>query len=310
MNLPKRITRAVTPPAVYWLAHRLKHGPRSNDLIEPSDDNSDPIITVTVHGVRLRLNRSHKLPSYVTSYPYYDTALSQLVKYLRDATSKRLMFVDVGANVGDTAALASSSVSRGDVEFICVEACEEFLDLLRANTADLDVQIVQALVGATTATRNLKIKSTGTGSASVSDSGSETAVTSLDDIVGTRTVDIIKIDTDGFEDEVLAGATKTIADNMPALHVEYSPRHIRRNGRVDPSQVLNRLVSLGYEKALIYDNSGTVIGQHALNGEVISALSGYAESNPHFFLDILVMNSGMLFDSFCLREVQRTRTPL
>src|SRR2546429_4004773 len=42
----------------------------------------DPAVRKVVHGVELLLPLSHDLPRYVEQYPYYDTVLPNLAKFL------------------------------------------------------------------------------------------------------------------------------------------------------------------------------------------------------------------------------------
>ena len=65
---------------------------------------TDPVVRRTVHGVDLDMPLSHDLPRYTGQYPYYDTVLPSLAKFLLTSQTERrkLILVDVGANVGDT----------------------------------------------------------------------------------------------------------------------------------------------------------------------------------------------------------------
>jgi FkbM family methyltransferase len=64
--------------------------------------------------------------------------------------------------------------------------------------------------------------------------GEPVSIRPLDDIVGTRPVQLIKIDVEGMEAEVLRGAKKTIRKHRPFLYVE--------NDRQDKSEDLIKLI--------------------------------------------------------------------
>jgi FkbM family methyltransferase len=58
-------------------------------------------------------------------------------------------------------------------------------------------------------------------------------VTTLDRLLGPTTIDLLKIDTEGFELHVLAGAAATL-ERCAALYIEDSDRNLRRYGRSSP----------------------------------------------------------------------------
>ncbi len=87
------------------------------------------------------------------------------------------------------------------------------------------------------------------------------ATTSIDDYVtaaGLEHVDLIKIDVEGYEDAVLAGATRTIAREAPCLFLEISVQ----SGSSDPEATIRRLVGLGYRPYVINDGIVTPYERH------------------------------------------------
>jgi FkbM family methyltransferase len=74
----------------------------------------------------------------------------------------------------------------------------------------------------------------------------EVRLVRLDDIIGRSfPVSLMKIDVEGHEMEVLAGATQTIEEHHPALVIEVEQRHLP-NGR-NVSGVIEPLLDAGYE---------------------------------------------------------------
>lgn len=71
-------------------------------------------------------------------------------------------------------------------------------------------------------------------------------------------LDLIKIDTDGYEPYILDGAT-SILKNNPQLRmlIEFNPKCLRRN-RYEPQKFLKRLVEFGFELYLINDSENTI----------------------------------------------------
>lgn len=75
-------------------------------------------------------------------------------------------------------------------------------------------------------------------------------LTTLDALLGGREVDILKIDVEGFEDEVIAGSTRLIEEHSPQIVFEYSPYILFCRGR-DYERPFRRLRKLGYSFRVI-----------------------------------------------------------
>lgn len=64
--------------------------------------------------------------------------------------------------------------------------------------------------------------------------------------LGLTKVDFIKIDVDGYEAKVFAGARRTISCFRPIIFFEFGPRLIRENGD-EPDRILDFLAESGYQ---------------------------------------------------------------
>jgi hypothetical protein len=74
----------------------------------------------------------------------------------------------------------------------------------------------------------------------------EVAVDELDNIVGDRTVDFVKIDVEGFEVHVLRGAKHVIARDQPLILTEVVERHLKSAGE-SPESLSELLGNAGYK---------------------------------------------------------------
>lgn len=79
-------------------------------------------------------------------------------------------------------------------------------------------------------------------------------------------IDLIKIDTEGYEMRVLDGAVRTIARHLPRLFIEVNDDHLREYGATAES-VLGRLESWGYsmvrpEDGRAYNSASDLAGCH------------------------------------------------
>jgi len=299
----RRLLAEVTPPLLVKALRRAHSVPAIDGV--PAKESVE--ISVNVHGAALILPRSHSLPHFVARYPFYDSALPALASFLRRHKTSRLNVVDVGANFGDTAAIIAASIGRDGAQFVCVEADAQYIPWLRRNTEGMKVDIVHAIAGPVSGVTQATMLPSGAGtSAIVSDDGSTARMIAVDDL-SDEPIDLLKIDTDGFELEVLRGATRVLSRDDIAVFLEYSPPHIRRFGGAEPTEVLATLGAAGFEEAMAYDNIGIPIGIFPCNGDVIAALSSYAERRADFYLDLLLARDRQRLRQFFALEVERTR---
>ena len=70
-------------------------------------------------------------------------------------------------------------------------------------------------------------------------------------------IDLVKIDTEGFEERIVRGGANTLKRHKPALYIEVNNQHLARYGD-DVQSLFSVLRSLGYEHFTIA-NTGTVV---------------------------------------------------
>jgi FkbM family methyltransferase len=143
-------------------------------------------------------------------------------------------FVDVGANVGSLSLLAWTRVRpRGRV--MAIEPHPRTYRFLVGNVAlnGFAIETYNLAVGAEPCELSFtSLRSDDQNRATPAPPGGgdvRVAVTTLDRLVGDADVDLLKIDTEGFELRVLAGATATLR-RCAAIYIEDSDRNLRRYG--------------------------------------------------------------------------------
>jgi FkbM family methyltransferase len=142
--------------------------------------------------------------------------------------------VDVGANIGYYALLFEKRIGPGG-RIIAFEPEPDNLVELRVNVERnglRNVDIRPCAVGASAGVVNFTRGINGgvlDGSAGATGCEVQVPMTRLDDALS-GTVDLIKIDVEGYEEEVLRGALETIKQGRPRLFVEIHPT-LMRNGR-------------------------------------------------------------------------------
>jgi FkbM family methyltransferase len=224
-NTPIQRMRAVT--VVYeWLFHLAI--------------NRDELVEVSCHGVQLLLPGRDVtiLPSLMNNT--YEVLELELVEFL---LHPGMTVIDVGANVGIHTAIAARSVAPGGTVY-GFEPVPENFEILVGNLARnqlTNVVVEQLAVGdeAGRSTIYLEDHSIGTHSLLRSDNSNlahslSVAITTLDgyfvDDMPDK-VNLLKIDVEGYEPNVLKGATGVL-ERTDHLLIEYNRASIEANGGV------------------------------------------------------------------------------
>jgi FkbM family methyltransferase len=267
----------------------------------------DPVVTWELNGRRLQLRLSHQLPFYRREYPTYSANLERLTDCIRRRESPLIM-IDVGANVGDSLALAGI---RPDEPCLLIEGNPDYLRLLRANTAELrEVVCVEALLSdhagegagqliSADGTGQVIIKGS-TGGLSSATNGrikqeeresGRVHLQTLDRIIEQqprfRKSHLLKVDVDGYDFRVLRGGADFIGAAQPVLFFEQDPALLVGAGE-NPDAVWAWLQAAGYADAFVYDNLGFWMGWYKLVDEAtLCQLNNYARQRGGFYYDVI-----------------------
>ena len=179
--------------------------------------------------------------------------------FLRSVLRPGDTFVDVGANIGYFSVLGAACVGD-DGTVIAVEPEARNAELLRANLARHGrsaATVLEVAAYSTTGWMRLTLREANRGDHRLSPTGTTGPVVRsvrLDDVLP-DVVHAIKIDTQGFDHDVLAGSARTVAANPDLLVVaELSLRELEGRG-IDPGSVLAGYGELGFCLAVL-DDSG------------------------------------------------------
>lgn len=229
---------------LYWALH---------DIWE----SDGPPVRTHLHGFSVLLNRGNNYPFLVDRHPLFNAPLVELVYQSSRHATTPLTLVDVGAATGDTVFLVKDRCQGMVGKFLCVEGDTEFHTLLAANMSQFrDVQVINALLASESRMiRSLVKEHQGTATAA---GDSMVPAVRLDSLacINSNRIDILKIDVDGFDGDVLAGATAALNASRPAVIFEWHPRLIASAGN-DPMRAFNVLLGCGYTRFLWFNNVGT-----------------------------------------------------
>jgi FkbM family methyltransferase len=149
----------------------------------------------------------------------------------------RRVALDIGAHVG----FWSMWLSEAFEAVHAFEPVAEHVECFRANVRQSNVTLHACAVGSKIRTVDMKRDRFNSGQAHVSGAGTVPMITI--DGLALANVDFIKIDVEGYEPQVISGASETISRCKPVIIVEqkgFDARHGNREG-----QALEMLLSLG-----------------------------------------------------------------
>jgi FkbM family methyltransferase len=219
-----------------------------------------------------------------------------LVNILARIVSHPSLIVEVGSNIGASSVLLRHQYP--DARYVLIEASQRFHRYLQRNMPpDINVEILRKTMGRSCGEKvELRTNST-TGSPSLPQYGGDTRTIemvetgTLDEVLrglsAIALVDILKIDTDGFECEVLAGAMELIGKSMPVIHVEYSPKSIARM-KITPDTLIHMLRDqCGCREFIAIYESGVIKGVFESAEEINHIL----ETDRQYYCDLVALPS-------------------
>ena len=266
-------------------------------------------ILVRVGRYKLWANADHTIEQHLTNHKYYSRNLPRIAKYM-EHKYPQYAIIDVGANIGDTIALLRSEGVNQQVYLIEGEA--SYYKLLQKNLPQFDgAEAYQTFLG-----ENNSVKQGGVeaarGTAKLNTrTGQTTEIKKLDDLVNEhafKNVKLLKIDTDGFDFQILRGSFDFIRNHKPVLFFEYDAVYLVEQGE-HGTKTLDDLLALGYNKIIYYDNFGKMLLSTTLsNRQLVEQLYIYMSRNdgafPYFDVCAFHKNDDALADEVIKEEME------
>ena len=205
-------------------------------------------------GIWLPDHEEHLL-SYIKSSPRIDGAGTYQLHKLELALNhvgQRRVAVDIGAHVGLWSRILAN-------HFDLVYAFEPHplhCACFRRNVTAPNVMLHQVALGAADGMVRLSQPTGNSGHTYVADGGEIEATMQTLDNFGLGEVDFIKVDTEGYERDVILGALETLKTWTPTLIVEQKPNNGRRYGGGDLG-ALTLLTDMGAK--IVAEKSGDYV---------------------------------------------------
>jgi FkbM family methyltransferase len=254
--------------------------------------------TVILDGHRIRLPAGHLLDWRRLRHRRFDEPIAEVAELLRRKYCAPTM-IDIGANVGDTAALM---VRSPEIAVLCVEGNKEFLPLLRENLASISPisEIEPSYVGTGEETVAGHMH-THHGTATLVEGSGIVQTRSLAQILEAHprfeNARLLKIDTDGSDAKIVIAGSDVLSKMKPVAHIEYSPSETEERER-ECRAMIERLKYIGYAFFHVFDNFGNHMLRlqdeqtdhlHSLNAYVRSTRKDLRPSI--FYYDICAMTA-------------------
>jgi FkbM family methyltransferase len=224
------------------------------------------------NGIALRLDISDYIGHYIY-FGFADPAQNRLFSLCQE----HFNVLDIGTNIGWTAMNFAGIAKQGRVlgfepDAYNFQRCSENLSL--NNFANL--KIYQLGVGDNNQETFMELRTpTNRGGNRVAASSAITAneikIVKLDDFAPVNdfiSIDLVKIDVEGYELHVLRGAQKLLQNHKPILFIEVDDNNLRDQGN-SASQLIEFILEIGY---------GEIV--HAENNQLITADTDF--NNCHF----------------------------
>jgi FkbM family methyltransferase len=231
---------------------------------------------IEAYGIVLDLPEAHPLPGLISTHPYRDLCIGVVAKFISNKYPKGTI-IDIGANIGDTAAIVAENCQN---PLILVEGSEFYFEYLKVNAARL---------GSPTVLRKILISDGGpisgellhwggTAEFKESSDGPRMETVRLGDVTPDE-VCFVKSDTDGHDFKILSASIDWLASQKPALLFESQIRNAEDLAAAD--RLIEQLCGVGYSHFIIWDAAGyhllstsdpdAVAGLHRYVMKVVSA---------------------------------------
>ncbi len=171
------------------------------------------------------------------------------MSFLMHVLKRNDYFVDVGANIGTYTILASAAIGAFSTSIEPVESSfQRLMRNIKINNVTYNVEALN--IGIASQRGSLQITTNLDSENYIATKSQENtkkiAVKTLDEVIGNRNPLLIKIDTEGYEGEILRGAKKTLLkDSLLAIIVELMEIHQNRY-RDNANSIHKLLVNAGF----------------------------------------------------------------
>jgi len=255
--LIKRIVRKL----IGLTGYRLERIPHAEEVRKQRATQARKVVQAYCNGHCFKCYAGTPMADCMLSGQPYDHQLNDILKGISGGGD----VIEIGANVG--ASLVPIMGKYPELMFHCIEPVPDFFTLLQENVTAFGIGNAK-LYDMPLADRDgveidLFVQNATAGAVPEYDGHvplgavRKTAKT-IDSLFGDARVKMIKLDVDGYEYQVLAGARKTIERCRPVIFMEFHVKLMKQMG-FQPEEFIKLFRQFGYRDLTIWDNYGVYI---------------------------------------------------
>ena len=216
------------------------------------------LVRYNLDGAELLLPLAHEMPLYRRAFRHYSENVGRLASYVA-AKYPELKIIDIGANVGDTAAIVRAKCAA---PILSIAGDEFYFQRLQANiqrSQMRDVQPCRTFVGTATAQMSGELRREGGTASFVAGFAQSLSTARLSEVLtlypAFQGAKLLKVDTDGFDCQILESESSWLAETKPVAFIEYDPYLTLKQG-YDARAIFQHLLSIGYCTCIFWENTG------------------------------------------------------
>lgn len=241
-------TVVLKPAPLRWLANKLLLR-----LVPPAIDLPEGTLI---------LNQEDPVVSGALALGVYENG--SLLAWRRVLDRPDMQVLDVGGNIGLYSLIAAGRCSRGRVlAFEPEPRNAEILTAMAQQNGFDNLQLIRAGAGSSSTSANLYLDPDNKGKHSLVKEGSGQSTTSIELVSvdeaaaehGFDRIDAVKIDVEGWEEQVFVGMAGILERDHPAILFELAPVRIEASGG-NPKEMLLGLQSRGYHLSIVDESNG------------------------------------------------------
>ena len=249
--------------------------------------------TIKCGAYEIEAPENHLIVNISQSQPYRDLCVGITAKYISRKYPDGTM-IDVGANIGDTAALISTYAQNN---LILVEANDYFYDILVRNIEKIpnEITLKKVLLSDGDPVSGSFVHKSGTAFfQEESDNTMQVKTERLADVADDKTC-YIKIDTDGYDRKILLASLDWLTNIHPAVLFESYIHNIQE--LESANELYSKLMQVGYKYFIVWDDPGF----HLLSTTSLDVLT---DLNRYLFkvFQIDARKSIYNYDILCLHD--------
>ena len=278
------------------------------DIFKNKSKKRNSTKQVQVGNFSLTADSDHMIQEYLKRHKYYSRNLPRIAKYL-ETKYPIYGIIDVGANIGDTAALLRAANVNQII--YAIEGEPTFFKLLQENLPQFkDVIVFETFLGENNNTIAVATE-VHEGTARLSrESERNITIKKLDDFAAEENlanVKLLKIDTDGYDLKILRGSFNFMKVNKPVIFFEYDATYLEEQGE-NGIAIFEQLHAAGYSKLIYYDNFGklllsTTTGNKLLIEQLYAYMRKKEGAFPYYDVCIFHADDDALADEIITSEM-------